>query len=111
MALALRLYSLEIRVKWQICRHLGLDRLPRVCKTHDLSELIIFSGLWADLEDPANVNLISNWDTLAGFSKLQLNDSRDISPRHLSILSNWRSSSNRSDDPTDGVLAWLSRYP
>ena len=29
MALAIRLYSLEIRLKWLVCRHLGLEYLPK----------------------------------------------------------------------------------
>ena len=56
MALSMRLYSLEIRLKTHICRLLKLSHLPRVCKTHDLSELIIFTGMWEELENPANGN-------------------------------------------------------
>ena len=50
-SLAFRVYSLEIRVKAMICRRLALDLLPRHCKTHDLSELILFTGLWGELND------------------------------------------------------------
>jgi hypothetical protein len=59
-ALALRLYALEIRIKTFICKQLRLSRLPKVCKTHDLSELIIFTGMWEELEDPANLAIRQN---------------------------------------------------
>jgi hypothetical protein len=61
-ALSLRMYSLEIRIKTLICRTLRLSHLPRVCKSHNLSELIIFTGLWEELENPANAGLRQNWD-------------------------------------------------
>ncbi len=64
MALSMRLYSLEIRLKTHICRLLKLSHLPRVCKTHDHSELIIFTGMWEELENPANGMLRRNWDLL-----------------------------------------------
>jgi hypothetical protein len=75
-ALSLRLYSLEIRIKPFICKQLKLSHLPKVCKTHDLSELIIFTGMWVELEDPANLAIRQNWDLLVDFSKVRLNDQR-----------------------------------
>ena len=110
MALVLRLYSLEIRLKWQICRHLGLDLLPKACKTHDLAELVIFTGLWSELIDPANGDLLSNWDELARFSKSQLNDSRYLSAASFDNVK-LATLSIALDDPVNGVLAWLSRHP
>ena len=68
-ALALRLYSLEIRLKTMICKQLKLSYLPKACKTHDLAELIIFTGLRQELNDPANVAVQQNWDLLVEFSK------------------------------------------
>jgi len=79
----MRLYSLEIRLKTHICRLLKLSRLPRVCKTHDLSELIIFTGMWEELENPASAILRRNWDLLVDFSKQRLNDQRYL-PRATS---------------------------
>lgn len=73
-ALSLRLYSLEIRIETLICKQLKLSHLPKDCKTHDLSELIIFTGMWEELEDPANDAVRQNWDLLANFSKVRLND-------------------------------------
>ena len=110
MALSLRLYSLEIRLKAQICRALKLSYLPKVCITHDLSQLIIFTGLWEDLEDPANATLRRNWDLFVDFSKRRLNDQRYL-PRAKLDPKDLKSYSDALDDPTDGVLAWLSRHP
>ena len=76
MSLCLRIYALEIRLKVRVCRHLGLDFLPRVCKTHDLSERIIFTGLQRELDSPENAGLRLNWDILASFSQQQLNSMR-----------------------------------
>src|SRR4051794_15193662 len=76
MAIAIRLYALEIRLKVIICKHLKLDFLPKVCKTHDLAELIIFTGLRAELDDPVRVAIRQNFDRLAIFSKQKLNDLR-----------------------------------
>ncbi len=49
MGVCLKAYALEARIKLRICDHLGLDLLPTACKTHDLAQLIIFTGLVAEL--------------------------------------------------------------
>jgi hypothetical protein len=110
MALSMRLYSLEIRLKTHICRLLKLSHLPRVCKTHDLSELIIFTGMWEELEDTANAAVRQNWDLLVDFSKLRLNDQR-YHPRSMLDPNDLKKYNNALDDPQDGVLTWLSRHP
>jgi hypothetical protein len=110
MALSLRIYALEIWVKTFICKRLRLDNLPRACKTHDLSELIIFTGLWEQLQDPANAAIQQNWDLLATFSKVRLNDQRYL-PRGLLDPGLLKACSAALDDPRDGVLPWLSRQP
>lgn len=109
-ALSLRLYSLEIRIKTFICNHLRLSHLPKVCKTHDLKELIIFTGMWSELQDPANATVRQNWDLLADFSKVRLNDQRYL-PRGLLDPEELMRYNEAFDDPQDGVLAWLSRRP
>ncbi len=110
MALAMRLYALEIRLKWYVCRHLQLESLPKVCKTHDLAELVIFTGLWSELDDPANGDLRSNWDGLATFSKMGLNEIRYQPNSALDTVKRARLSA-ALDDPVNGVLAWLSKHP
>lgn len=110
MAVALRLYSLEIRVKVRICTHLRLSLLPRVCKIHDLQELIIFTGLWEELNDPANVSIKQSWDRLADFSKRKLNELR-YSPRN-SLPAVLRDELLAAlDDPGSGVVPWLTKRP
>jgi hypothetical protein len=110
LALALRLYALEIRIKSIICKQLKLSYLPRACKTHELSELIIFSGMWEELEDPANAALRQNWDLLVRFSRARLNDLRYL-PRATIDPTEVRRIYEALDFPTEGVLAWLSRHP
>jgi hypothetical protein len=110
MALTLRLYALEIRIKTFICKRLRLDNLPKACKTHDLFELMIFTGLWDQLRDPANAAIWKNWELLADFSKVRLNDQRYL-PRGQLDPGLLRACSDALDDPRDGVLPWLSRQP
>jgi hypothetical protein len=110
MAVALRLYSLEIRLKTIICKQLRLSRLPKACKTHDLTDLIIFTGGWEELDDPANLAIRQNWDLLADFSKGRLNDQRYL-PRATLDAGYHQRLMNALDDPQDGVLTWLSRRP
>jgi hypothetical protein len=109
-ALSLRLYSLEIRIKTLICKQLKLSHLPKVCKTHDLSELIIFTGIWEELEDPANAAVRQNWDLLVNFSKVRLNDQRYL-PRAMLDSKDLKKINDALDDPRDGVLTWRSRHP
>lgn len=109
-ALALRLYSLEIRLKTMICKQLKLSYLPKACKTHDLAELIIFTGLRQDLNDPANVAVQQNWDLLVEFSKMRLNDQRYL-PRASLDPTDFTRHMDALDSPQYGVLTWLSKHP
>jgi hypothetical protein len=109
-ALALRIYSLEIRVKAIICKQLKLSHLPAACKTHDLSELFVFTGMLEELEDPANSTTRQNWDLLVDFSKVRLNEQRYL-PRVLLTPVDLARYTEALDNPQDGVLAWLSRHP
>lgn len=109
-AIALRVYAIEIRIKTLICKRLGLDYLPNHCKTHDLAELILFSGHLKELDDPANVELRKNWDILVKFSKERLNNLRYATtagladPDRDAVL-------KALDDPDAGVWTWLSSVP
>lgn len=107
-AAALRLYSLEIQVKILICHHLALPCLPNACKTHDLTELIIFTGLWRELQDPSFSLVRENWDILQIHSKSRLNDLR-YQPRADLDLDDAAKIDEALDDPVNGVQAWLSR--
>jgi hypothetical protein len=110
MSIALRLYSLEIRLKAMICKKLGLNYLPRHCKTHDLNELILFTGLSPELEDPANAAIRKSWNFLTRFSKDRLNNLRYL-PASTLTVSNLGELLVALDGPTQGVWTWLSRHP
>lgn len=110
MSLALRLYSLEIRVKTIVCKKLNLNYLPKHCKTHDLAELLIFTGLFAELDDAANDAIRKNWDLLLKFSKDRLNNLRYLPSGRLPDTDR-DELIEALDDPNHGVLPWLSRLP
>ena len=108
MGVCLMVYAFEVRVKTRICEHLDLDLLPRACKTHDLTELIIFTGLMKELSTPSNSRVKGYWDTLAKFSKIELGQLRyqtrvQLADRKADELL------EALDDPIDGAFAWLSR--
>jgi hypothetical protein len=77
------MYALEILLKTLVRRKLDLPKLPAACKTHDLSEIVLFTGLKRELEDPKRALLRQNWDRLVEFSKQRLNDQRYLPPREV----------------------------
>lgn len=108
MGVCLKAYALEARVKFRICEHLRLDLLPVACKTHDLGQLIIFSGLMDELWVPGNSRVLEFWLRAATFSKEKLNATRyrpriDLPPIACQPLL------EAFDDPNEGAFAWLSR--
>jgi hypothetical protein len=115
MSIGLRVYALEIKVKVVICKTLVLDSLPKHCKTHDLDELIVFTGLFSELADPANVGLKENWDRLADFSRNHLNNLRYFPSSKLADPASRLNASLLADlivaldDPQEGVGQWLSK--
>jgi hypothetical protein len=110
MAITLRLYALEIRLKTLICRRLNLEYLPRHCKTHDLMDLIIFTCFLSELEDPSKSDLRRNWDELVRYVKDSLNDLRYRPRGHLSVAVRDKLL-NALDDSNHGVWTWLSSHP
>ena len=108
MGVCLKAYALEARIKLRICDHLRLDLLPTACKTHDLAQLIIFTGLVDELKDPSNSRVVEYWLTLVAFSKDKLNSTR-YQPRSQLPLADCQPLLEAFDDPKEGVLAWLSR--
>lgn len=109
MAISLRIYSLEILLKTLICKTLKLKTLPYHCFTHDLGELMLFSGFSNELEEPEKSEIYENWLRLAKFSDKRLNDLRYLPTNHftateLEVLT------IALDDPTNGVIAWLSTH-
>ena len=108
MGVCLKAYALEVRVKLRICEHLRLDLLPTACKTHDLAQLIIFTGLVDELKDPSNSRVVEYWLRLVAFSKDRLNSSR-YQPRIQLPSTDCQSLLEAFDDPKEGIFAWLSR--
>ena len=108
MAVCLKAYALEARIKLRICDHLRLDLLPAACKTHDLAQLIIFTCLVDELKDPSNSRVVEYWLILVAFSKDRLNAMR-YQPRSRLPLPDCHPLLEAFDDPNEGVFAWLSR--
>jgi len=109
-AAALRLYALEIQVKITICQRLELPCLPSACKTHDLAELLVFTGRWRELQDPSYSLVRRNWDILLEYGKTRLNDLR-CQPRAALDPADAAKIDEALDDPHNGVQAWLSKRP
>jgi hypothetical protein len=107
--LALLLYSLEIRVKTRVCKHLKLTLLPKACKTHDLSELIVLTGLFTELQDPSNDPILVNWQLLEKFSRGRLNELR-YNPNSNLASADFADLMSALNDPLTGVLPWLSKH-
>ena len=89
---------------------LKLYYLPLILKSHELSKLIIFTGLWDELEDPKNDAVRQNWDILVDFSTLRLNGQRYL-PRANLDPKDLKKYNQALDHPSSGVLAWLARHP
>ncbi len=108
-AIAMGLYALEIRLKERICHRLDLDELPRAFEIHDLSGLLVLSGLKRRLEDPANVPVRANWEENERESRFlnelryKPNTFRD-QPKALAFFEQLR-------DPSHGVLPWILSQP
>ncbi|WP_165245264.1 hypothetical protein [Paludisphaera soli] len=108
-AAALRLYSLEILVKVVICKRLNLPSLPAACKSHNLAELLVFTGAWLEMQDPSSSLVRLNWDTLVEASREGLNDLR-YQPREELSLEAAAEIDEALDEPENGVLAWLLKH-
>jgi HEPN domain-containing protein len=108
-AIAMGLYALEIRLKERICRRLDLDQLPRPFETHDLSGLLVLSGLRRRLDDPSNARVKANWELIERESKF-LNELR-YKPNSFRTRSQALSFIAQLRDHPDGVLPWISIQP
>lgn len=105
-SVSLRIYSLEILLKTLVCKRLGVSLLPAACKTHELDEVLIYTGLQGEIEAPSFSSTRLNWGLLVNYSKNLLNDQRykprvTYSPEEADLIN------QALDDPASGVLAWL----
>ncbi len=107
---SLRIYALEILLKVFVCRKLDLPLLPSACKTHNLEEVLLFTGLTKELQEPSRASIRQSWDILVDYSKKQLNDQR-YQPRSTFSSAEADQIDHALDDPNLGVLAWLLNRP
>ncbi len=107
-AIAMGLYALEISLKVAICRRLDVDALPVTFQIHDFQGLLIFSGLSRRIEDPENVGIKRNWDFIVGKYNNHHTDSLRYSPGTQYLPKDARKVLDCLEDPSDGILTWLS---
>lgn len=110
IALALRLDALEIRLKTIICRTLKTEFPPNHCRTHDLAELLLFTGRSTHLDDRVVPGLRQNWDRLVTFSRERLNNLR-YSPNITLSAVEVKMVIDAFGDSSNGVWTWLSALP
>jgi hypothetical protein len=106
-AIATALYALEIRLKVIICKRLDLDRLPRAFETHDLESLLLLAGLSRRIEKRSARKVKENWEKILPLAEV-VNDIRyqpaaKWAPQEAADLF------GRLNDPTAGVMSWLSK--
>jgi hypothetical protein len=111
-AIALGLFALEIYLKVRICQRLDLTALPKAFQIHALDGLLVLSGLAARMDSLGNHPVKANWDYLSSptlrmqhVSELRYKPNNTWSQTYANdILS-------KIQDPTEGVLTWLSAQP
>jgi len=95
-------YIVEARLKFKVCEVLKLERLPLVLKTHNLFALIIFAGLFNELE--ASPFLYDNFKKIAEIHKEVIYRYQVADSSHQTAsdnLNNWLF------NPNNGVMTWL----
>lgn len=104
---SLRIHALEVLLKTLVCERLRVFSLPAACRTNELDELLIYTGLRGEIENPALSSVRMNWNLLVNYSKRILDDRRD-EPRGTYSREEADEINQALDDPDTGVLAWLS---
>ena len=107
-AMALRLYALEIYLKYRICQRLNLNNPLKKLEIHDLDALLVFAGLsqaLVGMEPDSKIR--ENWNQVISFSD-NLNDLRYFPAgrwsQHQSVnLNRWL------NHDQDGVMTWLKK--
>jgi hypothetical protein len=111
-AMALGLYALEIYLKVRICLRLDLEQLPTAFQIHDLDGLLVLSGLQRRMDNLGSHPVKANWDFLSSPSM----KSQHVSDLRYKANSNWtrpvaEDVLKKIEDPTEGVVPWLSAQP
>lgn len=110
-------YALELALKAVICKHWNVDDLfadnntypkdsIRVLKVHDLSRLLLFSGLLENhrTEKSNNLTFSTNWSNVEKWSESARYDRGRYNPLEVRVFL------NSIDDPENGILTWIKNY-
>jgi hypothetical protein len=106
-SIAFGLYALEIELKIAICRRLDLTQLPKVFHTHNLEELLLYTGLSNKIARVKRPKLLkSHWDTLLrlpAIDNLRYGQNVDWDEALA------RDTIFRLNDKISGVIPWLKK--
>jgi HEPN domain-containing protein len=103
------IYALEIKLKVLICRRLDLEQLPKLFEIHDLSALLLHTGLETKMKNVKRPrNLLENWERILGIAKIMDQVRYKPNPDQWD-LSLAEQVLRLLRDPPDGVLLWVTR--
>ena len=110
-------YALELALKAIICKNLDIEDLfadssshpkesIRVLKVHDLSRLLLFSGLIEKhkIEKRSNVVFSTNWSNVEKWNESARYNKGKYTTQEVQIFL------NSIDDPLNGILTWLKTH-
>lgn len=112
MSIALGYYSLEILLKFRICRLLDVDELPRPLHTHDVNQLLQFSGLQRRLLGDTLIR--RRWGKIVAFrGRIDHLRYGQEEPTKLDSIkfhrALWANPAERWTASTYGVIPWITR--
>lgn len=110
-------YALELALKAIICKNWDVGDLfadsnvhpkesIRVLKVHDLSRLLLFSGLIEKhkIEKRSNIIFSTYWNYVEKWHESARYDQGKYSTHEVQIFL------NSIDDPSNGILTWLKKH-
>ncbi len=110
-------YALELALKAVVCKNLDVEDLfaenntypresIRVLKVHDLSRLLLFSGLNEKhkSEKSANLEFSTNWSNVEKWNESARYYNGVYNASEVNIFL------NSIDDPTNGILTWIKTH-
>lgn len=109
--IAMAFYALEIQLKVVICRRMDLKMLPRAFEIHDPEALMMLTGLSKKIGQVKRPRAVANhWNELTTVAK----ESVFESIRYIPTPALWDEEKARKvllqvQDPSTGVIPWLSR--
>lgn len=109
-------YSVELALKAALCKTLDIDKLfcdsfkaqTKVFRTHNLADLLVFSGLWTKFEIARDEDreFDKQWSYLQGIWSEQLR----YEPVEKMNLSETQKLLDAIDNPTQGILQWIRKH-